>query len=321
MTVRCVILDDFQGAGAAAMAKHAVDARFSVSHFDSHFDDKQALAAQLAGVAVIVAIRERTVFDRELLALLPDLRLLITLGMANASIDMDAAREFGITVCGTRGGGSPTVEMTWALILSALRRVPEEVTALRQGTGWQQTIGGDLFGKTLGLVGLGRVGAGVARVGLAFGMDVLAYTPSLDDARAAELGVRRAADLPQLLGESDIVSLHVKLNAATEGMIDAKALAQMRDDALLVNTSRGQVVDETALIEALKTGVIGGAALDVFDIEPLPGDHPFRKLDNLTATPHLGYVTRDNYRIHFADVDANIKAWLDQQPVRVLNGG
>lgn len=318
MKQRCTILDDYQGAGLSAMNAQGFSECVTLGNFSKHIADKQELARQLAGVSIVVAIRERTQFDRELLELLPDLRLLITLGMANASIDMEAARTCGVTVCGTRGRGNPTVEMTWALILSLVRKVPEEVAAFRDGSAWQQTIGGDLHNKTLGLIGLGHVGAGVARVGLAFGMNVCAYTPSLNDKRAADVGVHRAETIQQLLREADIVSLHVKLNAKTHGLIDAKALSQMRRSAVLINTSRGPVIDENALVKALESGEIAGAALDVFDVEPVPLDHRFRKLDNLLATPHLGYVTMNNYHSHFADVDENIKAWLDGEPVRVL---
>ncbi|WEX09049.1 D-2-hydroxyacid dehydrogenase family protein [Chelativorans sp. AA-79] len=313
---RCVILDDYQGGVLAAGDWSSLEPAVEVEAICEHIAEPARLAERLQGAAILIAIRERTALSRDLLERLPDLKLLVTFGMSNAAIDLQAAEELGITVCGTTGAGEPTVEMTWALILSLLRNVPAEATAFARGGPWQQTVGTGLFGKTLGLVGLGRVGRGVARVGHAFGMNVLAYTPTLTTARAEEVGVTAAPHLDMLLQEADIVSLHLPLNDDTRGLIGKAEIARMKSTAYLINSSRGPIVDEQALIEALKARRIAGAALDVFNTEPLPKNHALRGLDNLVATPHLGYVTRENYARHAADAIDDIAAWINGKSVR-----
>ncbi len=315
--MRCVILDDYQTGARRSADWERLVPRVQVESFVEHIADKNELAKRLAGAQIAVAIRERTVFDRDLLSALPDLKLLVTFGMANASIDINAARENGITVCGTTGAGNPTVEMTWSLILALARQLTIENQSLRDDGTWQKTLGFDLFGKTLGLVGLGRVGTGVARVAVAFGMNVLAHTPTLTATRAAEAGVEPSS-FEDLLSGSDIVSIHAPLTPATHSLFDQQAFAMMRPGALLINTSRGPIVNEPALIEALQTGHLRGAALDVFDVEPLPARHPYRTTPNLLATPHLGYVTADNYAAHSAGAVEDIESWLQNSPIRVL---
>ncbi len=317
-TIRLALLDDYQGvaldAGPWATLGDAVD----ITVFRDHVADEDALAGRLAPFDAIVAMRERTPFPRSLLARLPRLRLLVTTGMGNAAIDMDAAREQGVVVSGTGGISGSTTELTWGLILALARSIPREDHAMHHG-GWQQTVGRDLAGATLGIVGLGRLGSAVARVGQAFGMAPLAWSQNLDPERAARLGVEPAATLDELLERADVVTVHQRLSDRTTGLIGAAELARMKPDALLVNTSRGPIVDERALVEALREGRIGGAALDVFDVEPLPPDHPLRALPNVLLTPHLGYVTRGTYAVFFNEAVEDVAAWLADTPVRVLN--
>jgi phosphoglycerate dehydrogenase-like enzyme len=239
--------------------------------------------------------------------------------MMNASIDLGAARDRGVVVCGTGSRGGPTAELTWALVLGLSKHLREEDAAVRAG-GWQQSPGGDLEGKRLGLIGLGRLGRRVAAVGLAFGMEVVAWSANLQASDAAEVGVTRV-ELDELLRTSDIVSIHQKLSDRTRGLLGARELGLMRPDALLINTSRGPIVDEPALLDALTTGSIGGAGLDVFDVEPLPPGHPLRTVPRTLLTPHLGYATEETFRGMFAEAVEDIEAWLDGAPVRVLNAG
>jgi phosphoglycerate dehydrogenase-like enzyme len=277
------------------------------------------LVRALADFEIIIAMRERTRFDRELFARLPKLKLLVTTGMVNAAIDLAAARERGVMVCGTGSVPYPTAELTWALILSLLRHVPFEYGELRRGGRWQSSVGVDLNGKRLGLIGLGRLGTRVARVGLAFEMKVSAWSQNLAAERCAAAGVEPAGSLDELLRGSDIVSIHVVLSDRTRGMLGARELGLMKPTAYLVNTSRGPIVDEAALAAALRERKIAGAGLDVYGEEPLPLDHPLRQLDNLVATPHLGYVTHDTYRVFYGEAAEDVLAWLAGKPVRVLN--
>lgn len=316
--LNCALLDDYQSIALESADWSALAGRVRLRPLVDPLPDRAARIAALADCEIVVAMRERTPFDRDLLAALPKLKLLVTTGMVNAAIDLDACRALGITVCGTSGAPSATPELTWALILALARHVPEEVTAIRAGGPWQQTIGIGLAGKRLGLIGLGKVGARVARVGAAFGMLVDGWSRSLTDAQAAAHGARRADSLEQLLSSADIVSVHVPLTAATRGLLDRARLSLMKPSALLVNTSRGPIVEEAALLDALHGGRIAGAALDVFEVEPLPADHPFRSAPRLLCTPHLGYVTRDSYKIYYGMAVENIAAWLDGAPVRVL---
>jgi phosphoglycerate dehydrogenase-like enzyme len=286
--------------------------------FHDHVDDRAVLAKALAPFDVVVAMRERTPFDRALFEALTKLRLLVTTGMRNASIDLAAASERGVTVCGTRGWPGTAAELTWALILALMRGIPRENAEFHAGAPWQSGIGHSLRGATLGVVGVGNVGRLVAAVARTFEMNVIGWSRSLTTERARELGIAHAATLAHLLAASDVVSLHVTLNAETRGLIGAEALRAMKPTAFLVNTSRGPVVDEAALIEALGERTIAGAAIDVFDREPLPLDHPYRGLANVIATPHIGFVTRENYRVFYGDAVADIRAWLDGRPERVL---
>jgi phosphoglycerate dehydrogenase-like enzyme len=272
----------------------------------------------LAEFDIVCLMRERTPFPRALFEQLPRLRLLVTTGLRNNSIDLAAARDHGVTVCHTRSGSTEfgTSELTWALILAAARHVPLEDRRMRAGH-WQTTIGTTLYGKTLGVLGLGRLGARVATIGAAFGMQVLAWSPNLTAERAAAAGARMVTK-DDLFAQSDVVTIHLVLGPSTRGIVDAGQLARMRSGAILVNTSRGPLVDESALIATLAQKRIAAAALDVFDHEPLPVDHPLLQLDNVVLTPHLGYVTRESYRIFFEDIVEDIAAFLSGSPIRVL---
>jgi phosphoglycerate dehydrogenase-like enzyme len=314
---RVALLDDYQGAALEMAEWGALGAGVDVEAFRDHLRDEPALLRRLAPFDAVVVMRERTPFPERVLAGLPRLRLLVTTGMANASIDVSAATRLGIVVAGTDGQASPTVELTWALILAAARRIPQEDRATRGGR-WQTSLGIGLDGKVLGIIGLGRLGAKVAVIGRAFGMRLLAWSQNLTDAHAAECGAERAAK-ETLLARADVVTIHLRLSARTAGLIGAADLRRMKRTALLVNTSRGPIVEEGALVEALRTGTIAGAALDVFDEEPLPPRHPFLSLDNLVLSPHLGYVTRENYGVFYRDAAADVAAFLRGAPERVLN--
>ncbi len=314
----CAILDDYQNVALAVADWRPLAGRVDLRAFNEHIADRAALASALAGFDAIVAMRERTPFDAWLFERLPKLGLLVTTGMRNPSIDLAAAAARGVTVCGTAGSVGSTTELAWGLILALARDIPKENALFHSGGKWQTTLGRGMHGRTLGVVGLGNLGARTAKVGLAFGMKVLAWSPRLTDERCAEIGVARAATLDDLLRAADVVSIHVVLNAGSRGLIGARELGLMQPDAILVNTSRGPIVDEQALIAALAEKRIAGAGLDVFDREPLPSDHPLRRLDNVVATPHLGYVTLEGYRIFYREAVEDIEAWLAGSPVRVL---
>lgn len=307
------MLDDYQHVAIDLADWASLDAEVEVFH--EPFGHEDSIARQLSGFDVIVAMRERTRFSAELLRKLSSLRLLVTTGAANRSIDADAARALGITVCATNAASS-TTELTWALILAASRRLPAELHSVRTG-GWQTTLGTDLGGRTLGLLGLGHLGARVAAVGQAFGMETIAWSQNLTAERASEHGVT-AVTKEQLLARSDVLSIHLVLSERTRGLIGAAEMAAMKRSALLVNTSRGAIIDEHALLSALREQRIGGAALDVFEQEPLPPHHPLRFLDNATLTPHIGYVTWDTYRMFYRDAVEDIAAWVRGTPIRVL---
>ena len=311
--MKITVLDDYQDVALGMGPWDRLDAQVVALH--EHLLGDQLVAA-LSGSEVVVAMRERTPFDRVLLDRLPDLRLLVTTGMANASIDLDGARERGVLVCGTRSRQAGPAELTWALVLAVTRRVAYEDAAVRAG-GWQTTIGPELSGRTLGVLGLGRLGSIVAGYGRAFGMRVLAWSANLDPGHARELGVEPVT-LDDLLTRSDVVSVHLKLSDRTRGLLGARELDLIGPDGYLVNTSRGPIVDEAALVEALRTGRIAGAGLDVFDVEPLPADHPLRTAPRAVLTPHIGYVALDAYRVFYADAVEDVVAWLAGEPVRVL---
>ncbi|WP_406095962.1 D-2-hydroxyacid dehydrogenase family protein [Kitasatospora purpeofusca] len=318
MRLRCAVLDDFQGVATTIADWSPVADRVEVVPFREHPASVAELVAAVADFDIVVTLRERIAFPAEVFERLPRLRLLVASGMRNSVIDRAAARAHGVTVCGTASSSTPPVELTWALLLGLARGLVEESTALRSGGPWQSTVGADLAGRRLGLLGLGRIGAGVARVGLAFDMDVVAWSSNLTGERAAEVGVRRAGSKEELLRESDFVSVHLALGARSRGLLGAPELALMRPDAYLVNTSRAAIVDQEALLAALSAGRIAGAAVDVFDQEPLPAGHPMRTAPRLLATPHLGYVSRDNYRRYYGEAVEDIAAFLAGAPVRVL---
>jgi phosphoglycerate dehydrogenase-like enzyme len=317
----CAILDDYQNVALSVADWRPLESKVKVQVFNEHVADREALAKALAGFDVIVAMRERTPFDAWLFDRLPQLKLLVTTGMRNASIDLAAAAKRGVTVCGTSGSVGTTTELAWGLILALARRIPQENALFHAGGKWQTTLGVGMNGKTLGVIGLGNLGARTAKVGLALEMKVLAWSPRLTPERCAEIGVTHAGSLDDLLRESDVVSIHVTLNEKSRGLLGARELAVMKREAFLVNTSRGPIVDEPALIAALQEKRIAGAGLDVFDREPLPSDHPLRRLDNVVATPHLGYVTREGYRVFYTHAVEDIAAWLAGKPVRVLQAG
>ncbi|MGY1805048.1 D-2-hydroxyacid dehydrogenase family protein [Blastococcus sp. SYSU D00922] len=313
---RIAVLDDYQSVAARYCDWSQVPGDIEVVEFHDHVGDEDAAAARLAPFDVVIAMRERTDFRRSLLERLPNLNLLVTTGMRNKSIDVEAATERGVTVCGTAILGTGTAELTWGLILAVARHIPQEHDAVRAG-GWQQTIGMDLHGARLGIVGLGRLGTQISRIGQAFGMDVVAWSQNLTDERAAESGVRRV-DKDELFSTSDVVTIHTLLSKRTRGLIGAEDLGRMKPTAILVNTSRGPIVDQQALLDALHGKKIGGAGLDVFDQEPLPRDHPLRTAPRTVLTPHLGYVTRDTYEVFYREAVEDVAAWLAGNPVRVL---
>jgi phosphoglycerate dehydrogenase-like enzyme len=313
---RVALLDDYQGVALRMADWKSLPGGTDVVAFPDHLEDEGALAARLADFDIVMAMRERTPFTRTLLGRLPKLRLLITAGMRNASIDVKAAAERGVIVCGTAGLPYPTAELAWGLILALMRRVPAEDRAVREGR-WQTTVGLGLNGKTLGVMGLGTLGSRAARVGRAFEMQVLAWSANLTAERAAEVGATLVSK-DELLARSDIVSIHLVLGERTRGLIGARELGLMKRTAYLVNTSRGPIVDEAALVRALRDGAIAGAGLDVFDTEPLPKDHPFRSLPNTVISPHLGYVTEETYRVFYGQALEDIQAFLRGEPVRVL---
>jgi phosphoglycerate dehydrogenase-like enzyme len=313
--ISVAVLDDYGSVARGLGPWERLDGRAEVEFLSEHLTDEDALAALLEGFDVLVAMRERTPFPRSLLERLPALRLLVTTGMANASIDLDAARDHGVLVSGTAGRGAPTAELTWALILGLVRHVREEDAAVRAG-GWQQGVGGDLEGRRLGLLGLGRLGRRVAAVGRAFGMDVVAWSENLRAQDAAAVGVARV-ERDELLRTAHVVSIHLRLSDRTRGLLGAVELELMRPDALLINTSRGPIVEEAALVQALHHGSIAGAGLDVFDVEPLPADHPLRTAPRVLLTPHVGYVTEASFRLYFEEAVQDIEAFLDGAPVRL----
>jgi phosphoglycerate dehydrogenase-like enzyme len=313
---RIVLLDDYQGVALDYGGWDRVPDEWQVVALEQHIADADQLVEALSDAEIVVAMRERTPFPAAVLDRLTDLKLLITTGMGNAAIDVAAAQRNGVVVCGTGIKGPPTAELSWGLILALLREIPAEHANMRAG-GWQRTIGGDLDGATLGLVGLGRLGKRMATIGAAFGMEVLAWSQNLDPATAREAGAEPVAKL-ELFERADVVSVHYKLSERSRGLVGAAELGAMKPSAYLVNTSRGPIVDTDALLAALESGAIAGAGLDVFDTEPLPADHPLRSAPRTVLTPHLGYVTEDTYATFFGDAVEDVLAWLDGAPVRVL---
>lgn len=312
----CLILDDYQNA-ALGLAEWGRFDGIDVSTVTEYIGDREALVARIAEAEILVIMRERTPFPADLLARLPKLKLLVTSGMRNASIDLAAAKARGVIVCGTDSSPTPPTELTWALILGLARHLPEEVGNIRSG-GWQTSIGADLSGATLGILGLGKIGALVARVGQAFGMNVLAWSPNLTPERAAAAGATLAPSKDALCEAADFLTLHLVLSERSRGIVGEAELRRMRPSAYLVNTSRAGLVDQAALLRALEEGWIAGAGLDVFDTEPLPSDSLFRRLPNVLALSHLGYVSRANYTRFFTQAVEDIAAWQAGSPIRQL---
>ncbi|WP_201776623.1 D-2-hydroxyacid dehydrogenase family protein [Allosalinactinospora lopnorensis] len=317
MTIRVAVLDDYQDIARRYGDWKRLPPTAELTVFTDHLSRHDALVERLEPFEVVCAMRERTPFPRELLSRLPNLRLLVTTGRGNPSIDMEAARELGITVSGTASNGPPTAELTWGLILALVRRIPAEDHAVRSG-GWQHTVGGDLHGRTLGVLGLGRLGARVAAVGNAFGMRVLAWSTNLTAEAAAEHGAARV-EKDELLSRADIATIHLKLGDRTRDLIGARELELLGPGGYLVNTSRGPIVDEAALLAALRSGTIAGAGLDVYDTEPLPEGHPLRTAPNTVLTPHIGYGTHATYEVFFQETVEDVVSFIEGTPVRVLN--
>jgi phosphoglycerate dehydrogenase-like enzyme len=314
---RLAILDDYQHVARSLADWSRVEPAVDVQVFHDHLAGLDALAERLHDFEIIVAMRERTPFPAALFERLPKLELLVSTGPRNRAIDLDAARKAGVVVCGTRAVGTGTVELTWGLIIALTRNIAREDAAVRGGQ-WQISLGPELGGRTIGIVGLGRVGARVAEIAAAFGMSAIAWSENLTAERAAAVGARLVGK-DELFETADIVTLHVVLSERTRGLVGARELALMKPSAYLVNTARGPIVDEQALVSALDSGSIAGAALDVFDEEPLPLEHPLRALPNTVVTPHIGYVARDAYEAFYGDALEDVEAFLAGSPIRLLD--
>jgi len=315
--VRAAILDDYQNVALKFADWSAIAKDVEVKVFNAPLGDDNAVIKTLQGFAIVNMMRERTPFNRKVIEGLPDLKLLITTGARNNSIDLKACAEFGVTVCGTAGFGNPTAAIAVGLMLELTRHIGFENARMKAGAPWQVTVGHDLDGKTLGVLGLGKLGQRVAGVAKSLGMKVIAWSQNLTPEKAKESGTEYVSK-EDLFRNADVISIHVVLSDRTRGLVRAKDLGLMKKTAYLINTSRGPIVEEKALIAALNSKSIAGAGLDVFDIEPLPTDHPFRKMDNVVLTPHLGYVSEENYRTFYSGVVEDIRAWLDGKPVRML---
>ena len=315
--LRAAILDDYQKVALKFADWSAIAKDVEVKVFNAPLGDDSAVIKTLQGFAIVNMMRERTPFNRKVIEGLPDLKLLITTGARNNSIDLKACAEFGVTVCGTAGFGNPTAAIAVGLLLELTRHIGFENARMKAGAPWQVTVGHDLEGKTLGVLGLGKLGQRVAGVAKALGMKVIAWSQNLTPEKAKEGGTEYVSK-EDLFRNADVISIHVVLSDRTRGLVRAKDLGLMKKTAYLINTSRGPIVEEKGLIAALNSKSIAGAGLDVFDIEPLPTDHPFRKMDNVVLTPHLGYVSEENYRTFYSGVVEDIRAWLDGKPVRML---
>jgi phosphoglycerate dehydrogenase-like enzyme len=316
--LRCAILDDYQNVALMIADWEPILNNVEVVSFQQHFSQEKDLIKILNPYEIIVIMRERTPFFASLLKQLPHLKLLITSGMRNASIDLNAAEKQGIVVCGTASLSEPPTELTWALILGLARKIVQENNAFRTNGFWQTTLGVDLHGKQLGILGLGKIGSRVAQIAKAFGMNVVAWSPHLTLERATKEGVAFAVSKEELLKNSDFISIHLVLSETTKNLISTADFNCMRSSAYLVNTSRAQIIDQEALVVALKNKKIAGVGLDVFEIEPLPKDHVLRTLPNVLATPHLGYVSQKNYKTYFTEAVENIAAFIAEKPIRML---
>jgi D-3-phosphoglycerate dehydrogenase len=314
---RCAILDDYQNVALkmADWSKVAVDLDIKV--FTEHIGGPDAVVKALQGFSIVSAMRERTGFPRAVIEKLPDLKLLMTTGARNASIDVAACNERGIVVCGTPSVGSPTSGIAVGLMLELTRRIGYECNRMKSGVPWQTTIGLDLEGLTLGVLGLGKLGTRTSRIAQAFGMKVIAWSQNLTPEKCKEVGVDYVSK-EDLFRQADFITIHLVLSQRSRGLVGATEFGLMKPSAYIINTSRGPIIEEAAMLAALRGNKIAGAGLDVFDTEPLPLEHPFRKMDNVVLTPHLGYVATQNYRAYFAGVVDDIRAFLDGKPVRVM---
>jgi phosphoglycerate dehydrogenase-like enzyme len=315
--LRCAILDDYLNVALKLADWSRIGDRVEVTVFDEPFASTETTASALKDFEIILAMRERTPFPRALLAALPKLKLLITSGMRNAAIDSEAAKDHNVVLCGTQWNRDPTAALTMGLILELTRSIGRENARMHAGEPLQKFIGLEIEGRTLGVVGLGKLGAKVSGLAKAFGMNVIAWSPNLTAERCKEVGVGYASK-EELFATADIITVHVVLSQRSRGLVGREDLARMKPTSYLVNTARGPIVDEAALLETLQQKKIAGAAIDVFSVEPLPVDHPFRKLDNIVLTPHLGYVTEEGFRAHYSQMVEGIGAWLDGEPLRRL---
>ena len=315
--LRCAILDDYLKLALQVADWSKIKDRVDVTVFNEPFASQEAAASALKDFEIICAMRERTAFPRAMFAALPKLKLLITSGMRNAAIDLEAAKDHQVVLCGTHWPRDPTAPLTMGLILELTRNIGRENARMHAGEPWQAFVGTEIEGKTLGVVGLGKLGAKVSKLAQAFGMNVIAWSPNLTPERCKEVGVGYATK-EELFSTADIVTVHVVLSQRSRGLVGAADLARMKPSSYLVNTARGPIVDETALLETLKARKIAGAAVDVFSVEPLPTDHPFRKLDNLVLTPHLGYATKETFIAHYTQMLEGIEAWFKSEPLRRL---
>jgi len=306
--LRCAILDDYLNVALKVADWSKISDRVEITVFNQPFANAEAAIGALKDFQIICAMRERTPFPRTMFAALPNLKLMITSGMRNAAIDMEAARDHGVVLCGTQWGRDPTAPLTMGLILELTRNIGRENARMHAGEPLQKFVGMEIEGRTLGVIGLGKLGTKVSKLAQAFGMNVIAWSPNLTPEKCGEVGVGYATK-EELFATADIVTIHVVLGPRSRGLVGAADLARMKPTAYLVNTARGPIVDEAALLEALQQKKIAGAGIDVFSVEPLPVDHPFRKLDNLVLTPHLGYATEDGLRIHYGQMVEAIDAF------------
>jgi phosphoglycerate dehydrogenase-like enzyme len=315
--LRCAILDDYMNLSLKLADWSKVEDRVDITVFNQPFTSPEAVVSALKDFEIILAMRERTAFPRAIFDQLPKLKLLITSGMRNNSIDMDAAKGKGVVVCGTKWSKDPTAPLTMGLILELSRNIGRESARMHAGEYLQKHVGIEIEDKTLGVVGLGKLGAKVAGLAKAFGMNVIAWSPNLTPERCKEVGVTYATK-EELFATADFITIHVVLSDRSRGLVGAADLARMKPTSFIVNTARGPIIDEMALLETLKARKIAGAAVDVFSVEPLPVDHPFRKLDNLVLTPHLGYVTQETFIAHYTQMVEGIDGWFKGEPVRRL---
>src|SRR6202521_2291157 len=317
MQHRCAVLDDYQNVAMKMADWSPIAKDVEIEVFHRPLGDEASIIRTLQKFSIVCAMRERSLFSKTVFDGLPNLRLLVTTGMRNAAIDLAAARERNVIVCGAESAGHPTAELAFGLMLELARKIGHEHARLKAGAWWQETIGIDLLGKTLGIVGLGRLGSRAAAIGRAFGMQLIAWSQNLTQEKAREAGATRV-EKDELFRRADFITIHQQLSPRTRGLVGASELGLMKPSAFLINASRGPIVEEAALLAALREHRIAGAGLDVYDIEPLPQDHPLRKIDNAVLTPHLGYVTQDTFRIFYRQTVEDIRAFIDGKPVRVL---